>query len=370
MIEQINIENYKSIRDAKIPLKNLNVLIGSNGVGKSNFISFFDLVKNMLDQNLGRFILEQGGIERFLYCGSKNSKYIKGTIDFNNTNAFFFTLNPTIDNKAFIQESGNYSIQESGDYFNGFGDATKDYSTWHKQYYDKAVEESKIMQIDNSRVKYLQSYIKNLIVYHFHDSSKDSPLRSSCSVDDNHMLKHDGSNLAAFLYRLQQTEPQSLRVIEGVIRSIAPYFKGFKLQPSRIIPDQIKLEWEQYNSDMYLDAQSFSDGTIRFIALATVLLQPDLPATIIIDEPELGLHPSAINKLAALMKRTAKKTQLIVATQSVNLVDCFDAEDIVVVDRKDNQTEFKRLSSDDLSAWIDDYSMGEMWEKNVIGGQP
>ena len=370
MIEQINIENYKSIRDAKIPLKNLNVLIGSNGVGKSNFISFFDLVKNMLDQNLGRFILEQGGIERFLYCGSKNSKYIKGTIDFNNTNAFFFTLNPTIDNKAFIQESGNYSIQESGDYFNGFGDATKDYSTWHKQYYDKAVEESKIMQIDNSRVKYLQSYIKNLIVYHFHDSSKDSPLRSSCSVDDNHMLKHDGSNLAAFLYRLQQTEPQSLRVIEGVIRSIAPYFKGFKLQPSRIIPDRIKLEWEQYNSDMYLDAQSFSDGTIRFIALATVLLQPNLPATIIIDEPELGLHPSAINKLAALMKRTAKKTQLIVATQSVNLVDCFDAEDIVVVDRKDNQTEFKRLSSDDLSAWIDDYSMGEMWEKNVIGGQP
>lgn len=370
MIEQINIENYKSIRDAKIPLKNLNILIGSNGVGKSNFISFFDLVKNMLNQNLGRFILEQGGIERFLYCGSKNSKYIKGTIDFNNTNAFFFTLNPTIDNKAFIQESGNYSIQESGDYFNGFGDATKDYSTWHKQYYDKAVEESKIMQIDNSRVKYLQSYIKNLIVYHFHDSSKDSPLRSSCSVDDNHMLKHDGSNLAAFLYRLQQTEPQSLRVIEGVIRSIAPYFKGFKLQPSRIIPDQIKLEWEQYNSDMYLDAQSFSDGTIRFIALATVLLQPNLPATIIIDEPELGLHPSAINKLAALMKRTAKKTQLIVATQSVNLVDCFDAEDIVVVDRKDNQTEFKRLSSDDLSAWIDDYSMGEMWEKNVIGGQP
>lgn len=362
MIEQINIENYKSIRDAKIPLKNLNILIGSNGVGKSNFISFFDLVKNMLNQNLGRFILEQGGIERFLYCGSKNSKHINGFIDFNNRNAFFFTLNPTIDNKAFIQESG--------DYFNGIHDGTKTYSTWHLHYYDKAVEESKIIQINSSRAKYLQSYVKNLIVYHFHDSSKNSPMRHDCPVDDNHILKHDGLNLAAFLYRLQQTEPQSLRVIEGVIRSIAPYFKGFKLQPSRIIPDQIKLEWEQYNSDMYLDAQSFSDGTIRFIALATVLLQPDLPATIIIDEPELGLHPSAINKLAALMKRTAKKTQLIVATQSVNLVDCFDAEDIVVVDRKDNQTEFKRLSSDDLSAWIDDYSMGEMWEKNVIGGQP
>ena len=362
MIQQINIENYKSIRDAKIPLKNLNVLIGSNGVGKSNFISFFDLVKNMLDRNLGNFILSQGGIERFLYCGSKSSKYIKGFIDFNNINAFFFTLNPTTDNKAFIQESG--------DYYNGFNDDIKDYSKWDRHLYDTAVEESSIMKTDNSRVKYLQSYIKNLIVYHFHDSSKNSPMRLDCPVDDNERLKHDGSNLAAFLYRLQQTEPQSLKLIEGVIRSIAPYFKGFKLQPSRITPDRIKLEWEQFNSDMYLDAQSFSDGTIRFIALATVLLQPNLPDTIIIDEPELGLHPSAINKLSALMKRASKKTQLIVATQSVNLVDCFDAEDIVVVDRKDNQTEFKRLSSNDLSAWIDDYSMGEMWEKNVIGGQP
>jgi predicted ATPase len=123
-------------------------------------------------------------------------------------------------------------------------------------------------------------------------------------------------------------------------------------------------------SDMYLDAHSFSDGTIRFIALATVLLQPNLPDTIIIDEPELGLHPSAINKLAALMIKASKKTQVIVATQSVNLVDCFEAEDIVVVDRKEDQTEFNRLSSTDLSEWINDYSMGEIWRKNVIGGQP
>ena len=362
MIEQIIIENYKSICSAKIPMKSLNVLIGSNGVGKSNFISFFDLVKNMLDQNLGNYILSNGGIERFLYEGSKKSKYIKGTIDFNNTNAFFFKLNPTTDNKAFIEESG--------DYYNGFSDDTKDYTIWHKHLYDTAVEESSIMQTDNYRVKYLKSYIKNLIVYHFHDSSKSSPMRRDCPVDDNERLKHDGSNLAAFLYRLQQTEPKSLKLIEGVVRSIAPYFKGFKLQPNRITPDRIKLEWEEFNSDMYLDAQSFSDGTIRFIALATVLLQPYLPDTIIIDEPELGLHPSAINKLAALMKKASKKTQLIVATQSVNLVDCFEAEDILVVDRKDNQTEFNRLSSDELSAWIGEYSLGEIWEKNVIGGQP
>jgi|WetSurMetagenome_2_1015567.scaffolds.fasta_scaffold130270_2 predicted ATPase len=365
MIEQIIIENYKSIHLAKVPMKNLNVLIGSNGVGKSNFISFLELIQKMFDQQLGSFILGQGGIERFLYQGSKHSDFMRGLIDFNNKNAFFFMLKSTIDNKAFIEYSG--------DYFNINKDSEKKYtdnSKWNKTFWDKAVEESGIKNSKKWRAGYLQEFIKGLTVYHFHDSSKNSPMRRGCPIDDNTSLRHDGSNLAAFLYRLQEQEPKSLKLIEGVVRSIAPYFKGFKLQPSRITPDTIKLEWEEIESDMYLDAQSFSDGTIRFIALATVLLQPKLPDTIIIDEPELGLHPSAINKLAALMKKASKKTQLIVATQSVNLVDCFEAEDIIVVDRKDNQTVFSRLSSDDLSAWIDDYSMGEIWEKNVIGGQP
>lgn len=362
MIEQVSIENYKSIHAAKIPLGDLNVLIGSNGVGKSNFISFFELVQKMLDQNLGSYILERGGIERFLYQGSKHSDYISGLIDFDNINAFFFKLKPTIDNKAFIEYSG--------DYFNGIEDDEKDYNKWHKRIYDTALEESKIKQSNDKGAIYLKKYIKSLIVYHFHDSSKNSPMRRECAISENENLKHDGSNLAAFLYRLQETEPKSLRLIEGVIRSITPYFKNFRLQPNRINPNTIKLEWEESGSDIYLDGQSFSDGTIRFIALATVLLQPNLPDTIIIDEPELGLHPSAINKLAALIAKASKKTQVIVATQSVNLVDCLEPEDILVVDRKDNQTVFNRLSSEDLSAWIDDYSMGEIWEKNVIGGQP
>lgn len=362
MIDQIIIENYKSIQKAKIPMRSLNVLIGSNGVGKSNFISFFELVQKMFDQQLGSFILKHGGIGRFLYQGPKHSEFIKGLIDFKNTNAFFFQLTPTIDNKAFIEYSG--------DYFNLNNENTKNYSDWNKIFWDRNVEESGIKNSLTWRAGYLRNFLKGFTVYHFHDSSETSPMRRECSIDDNENLRHDGANLAAFLYKLQKTNPKSLKLIEGVVRSIAPYFKGFKLQPSRITPNIIKLEWEEMGSDMYLDAHSFSDGTIRFIALATVLLQPNLPDTIIIDEPELGLHPSAINKLAALMIKASKKTQVIVATQSVNLVDCFEAEDIVVVDRKEDQTEFNRLSSTDLSEWINDYSMGEIWRKNVIGGQP
>ena len=169
MIEQVIIENYKSIRLAKIPMRNLNVLIGPNGVGKSNFISFFELVQRMLFQQLGSFILGQGGIERFLYEGSKHSDSIKALIDFENINAFFFSLKPTIGNKAFIEFSG--------DYYNFSGENTKDYNNkWDKTLWDKAVEESDIINKDYS-AKYLQKFIKGFTVYHFHDSSKTSPMR-------------------------------------------------------------------------------------------------------------------------------------------------------------------------------------------------
>ncbi len=184
------------------------------------------------------------------------------------------------------------------------------------------------------------------------------------------ILRHDGSNLAAYLYRLQLNEPQSFKMIAGVIKSIAPYFKHFKLRENPNRPGFISLEWEEKDSDTYLDAYSFSDGTLRFIALTTLLMQPNLPDTIIIDEPELGLHPSAINKLAAMVHSAAQKKQIVLATQSVNLVNCFNADDIIVVDHKDKQTVFSHLDKDNLDLWLDEYSIGDIWEKNIIGGQP
>ena len=363
MIERIIINNYKSIHSADIRLGKLNILIGSNGVGKSNFISFFEMVKAMLNQRLGSFILNQGGFERFLYQGPKRSDHIQSLIDFSNTNAFFFQLKPAIGNKAYIEYSG--------DYFNHRGDTTKNYqSLWNKTMWDNAVEESSILDSPRWRASYLRDYLKSFEVYHFHDTSISSPMRSECEIGDNEHLRHDASNLAAYLYRLQHNEANNFKLIEGVVRSIAPYFNRFKLRENPNLKGKISLEWEEKESDAYLDANSFSDGTLRFIALATLLLQSTLPETIIIDEPELGLHPAAINKFAELIRRAALKKQVILATQSVNLVNCFDPENIIVVDREDEQTVFRRPDRETLDLWLEDYNMGDIWEKNLIGGQP
>ena len=307
--------------------------------------------------------MDHGGIDSLLYKGRKVSGQIEGLLDFDNINAFEFVLRPK-------QSAAGY-IAFTADSFNNHNDITHDYSKWHRVLWDVNVDESTLISNPAWRARYLKQHLTGFTVYHFHDTSASSPMRGLCQIDDNYFLRDNGSNLAAYLYYLCQNDRKSFDLIEATVRSIAPYFKCFDLKPNRNMPEQISLEWQEHNSDMYLNGYSFSDGTIRFIALATLLLQSNLPKVIIIDEPELGLHPAAINKFAALVKRASNSCQVILSTQSTNLVNCFDPEDIIVVDRKEDQTVFRHLDPQSLSVWMDeyDYSLSEIWEKNLIGGQ-
>lgn len=361
MIRQIIIENYKSIHKATIDLAPINVLIGANGAGKSNLISFFELLSALYNQRLQRYILERGGIGRLLHNGLKGSDKIRGVFNFSNRNALGFVLLPTDTGGAVIATQ---------DCFNSGGSPDTDYEAWHRATWDNGVSESQIRDNKTWRAGYLQKFLQSFTVYHFHDTSRTSAMRQACDVEDNRYLRHDASNLPAFLYRLQQTEPRVFTLIEQTIRSIAPYFKRFSLAPSPLSPNQMTLVWEEQDSDMYLDAQSLSDGTLRFIALTTLLLQPNPPQTIVIDEPELGLHPAAIEKLAALVRVASHKAQVIIATQSSSFVSCFEPKDIVVVERKEGSTAFVRPDKERLTSWLEDYSLGELWEKNLIGGRP
>ncbi len=363
MIEQVLIKNYKSIKNLRLPLRKLNVLVGSNGAGKSNFISFFELTKAIYEQRFGSYTLSKGGIDGLLYRGRKISPSMSGMLDFENTNAFFYEIRPSQSSKGYIECTG--------DCFNNFNEREKDYSKWHRSVWDRAVEESALKDSQKFRAFYLKKYLSSFTVYHFHDTSSVSPMRGDCNINDNACLRDNASNLAAYLYSMMQNNEKSFRLIEGVIHSVAPYFKGFKLHPDANNCERIRLEWEERDTDMYLDGYSFSDGTLRFIALTTLLLQPDAPKIIIIDEPELGLHPAAINKLAELVKRASLNSQIILSTQSANLLNCFDTEDIIVVDRIDGQSVFRHLSDEELGKWMDDYNMtiSDLWEKNLIGGQ-
>ena len=356
MIERIIIENYKSIRQLDLKLTPINILIGGNGAGKSNFISFFELINKIYEGKERDFSLKKGA-NTLLYRGIKHSEFIRGLIDFEDKNAYEFTLLPLNDESL--------KLNKSVDYYNGYNDKTKSYEKWHNQATSEPYRNAK-----GGRGLFIKNYLNSFKVYHFHDTSESSPMKLSHPIDDNTYLREDASNLAAFLYFLQEKQPQQFKRIEMTVRSIAPFFDQFDLKPRSLNTDQIKLEWKEKETDMYLDAHSLSDGTLRFMALATLLLQPNPPKTIIIDEPELGLHPFAIHKLAALLTKVSGKSQVIISTQSVEFVNQFEPDAIITVDREDGQSTFRRLDSTCLQNWLEDFSLGDIWQKTIIGGQP
>jgi len=223
---------------------------------------------------------------------------------------------------------------------------------------------------DDPIARHVLEDLRSWRVYHFHDTRHHARVKGKGALDDNATLRSDASNLAAFLYRLREKERDAYRRIVAAIQQVAPFFSDFQLSPDRLQPDLIQLEWAERDFDAYFNAHDFSDGTLRFICLATLLLQPELPSLILIDEPELGLHPYAIAQLASLLKSAAARTQVLVATQSVTLMNQFEPADVVVVDRKDGQSIFRRIDEEEIDAWKDSYALGELWEKSVLGGRP
>jgi len=363
MINHIHIDGYKSIKKASLALDPINVLIGSNGVGKSNFISFFKMVNNIYEERLENYSIRKGA-ESLLHFGRKNTHEIKGRLEFDNTNAYSFTLQPTDSNSLILSDETGAFNSEKGAQFIYAG-------TWFPKNISRNSKESKLRSSKSRIANYINSYLASFKIYHFHDTSDSSPLRTPADVNDNIILREDGANLASYLYYLQEIHEKHFKRIEFVIKSVAPYFERFQLQPDRLNENRINLEWTEINHpDTLFNATHFSDGTLRFIALATLLMQPKMPEVILIDEPELGLHPVAINTLAGLIKKASAKSQIIISTQSVNLVGNFEPENIITVDRVDGQSVFNRLQKENLEGWLSDFTLGDLWLKNIIKGQP
>lgn len=358
MINKIQIENFKSIRKMELELRPINVLIGANGVGKSNFIGFFKLLKNIYNENLQGFVAEEGGADNILFCGTKVSNFLNGNIQFNKKNGYYFQLLVNQEDRFYFKKEGTQFKMNWGQ------------ENWDNvEISDNGYFESFLQKQSGGRYSWTINYLASFEIFHFHDTSKTAKIKQKGNTNDNRFLREQGENLAAYLYFLQERHPKTLKKIEMMVRSVAPFFGSFNLAPDRINEDFIRLEWNEKGIDKYFNATHLSDGTLRFIALATLLLQPKPPKVIIIDEPELGLHPFAINKLASLIKKASAQTQIIISTQSVNLVNNFSPEDIITVDREDGQSVFKRHETKDLTDWLENYTIGDLWEKNVIGGR-
>ena len=351
MVNEVTIKGYKSFKDLHLKLEGLNLLIGSNGSGKSNFLSLFELLNNAFEQRLAEHIARTGGVDKLLYQGRKVTEQIVAQLVMGH-NSYKLTLQEA-DGKLIVAN------EELGYYKDNISISKFSMEAGIKDYHGL------------KRGDYIKEYLSHIRKFHFHDTGRRSPFASECHVhNDAYYLYAHGENLSVILYRIHREQPLVYRRIIKVIQSVAPYFSDFYFHVSQA--DTLRLQWRDRFSDMIYGPNDLSDGTVRFIALATLFLQPQLPRVIIIDEPELGLHPAAIQKLAGMINSAKKRgTQIIIATQSADLISQFEPDDIITVTQQDGITNMERLNSKDLKLWLDEYTIGDLWKQSIVkGGQP
>lgn len=332
----------------------LNVLIGANGAGKTNFVRFFELLGHMFDSNKGlqNYVAARGRADAFLFRGMKATPELSAHLKFGR-NEYKFSLRAADDRSLFF-------AQEAAP-FQGQWVTENDMGSGHL--------ESLIARHPNTAAKkWVVETIRDWRVYHFHDTSPAAAVMGLCNIVDNVMLHGNAANLAAVLMRMESANPSNFAQIAETVRQVAPFFGEFVLR--EVAPGQTQLLWKDRHSDLVYYPNQLSDGTLRYICLATLLLQPNPPYTIIIDEPELGLHPYAIKLLASLLHEAAERCQVIVSTQASLLLDELTPDQVIVVNQHDGESTLERLDPEKLADWLQEYTLGQLWEKNELGGLP
>jgi predicted ATPase len=359
-LDHVHVEGYKSISTCDLDVGPVNVLVGPNGGGKSNFLEVFDLVGEALNGNLRSTVARLGGADRLLHQGSKVTPSIDLRFEFGN-NGYEAKLARTEAARLYFEheECWGQGLHRERPFHVDLGVG----------HIESALPEEAAIP-DHSVAQWTLETMESWRRFHFHDTSDSAPLKSPQPIADNRFLRRDAANLAPFLHRLRSAAPGPYRRIIAAIQQVAPFFRDFVLEPDPLNEHLINLEWLPADGNYYGGPAALSDGTLRFMCLATLLLQPDPPSLVLLDEPELGLHPSAIVQLADLVRAASGSCQLLLSTQSVTLLNQFGVEDIVVVDRRQGASTFARLDVDSLAAWLDRYAIGELWEKNLIGGRP
>lgn len=359
-LQRIQIEGFKSIAKLDLPMEKINILIGANGAGKTNFISLFTFLHQLSWGRLTTYVESQGFANTFFHFGSKRTSRISIDLDVGKTGYHASFLHGVNEDSLIFEEE--YCKRDS---------------TSGKQSLKGKLGESGLLSKSDSKGKKeqedIRKYMEQCRVYHFHDTSSSAGFKQAIGINDSDYLYKDARNLAAFLYRLKSEYPAHYKEIIRTIQVVAPFFHDFYLEPRGATGEEnLLLKWLHQENDNPFSANQLSDGTARFICLAVLFLQPHelQPQTIILDEPELGLHPAALHVLAELIEYAARKRQVICSTQSISFANLFGPKDFIVVDQENGVSSFKRLEEEPLEHWLEDYGMGDIWNKNLIGGRP
>ena len=371
-IESIHIRGFRSLADVELKdLGDVTVLIGPNGSGKSNFIRFFEMLSWMLrSRKLGDFVAQQGDADDQLFQGRRVTPQLDATVSVGTDaglNDYRFTLTHAYEDR-FIFTDESFRFSKTG------GDSEANWQHLGSGHTEaklvEAAQGSLELPYNHTTAKTIRFLLTSSATFQFHDTSRESRLKQSWDSQDNDQLRSDGGNLAPILLRLEREDISRYELICKQIARILPTFDRFQLEDPY---GKTILRWRAKGSDKVVGAHLTSDGSLRFFALVTLLNLPVemLPNVLLIDEPELGLHPEAVELIGHMIRRVGQERQIIVATQSPQLVDVFDLGQVIVLSLEDGRTICRQLNPADYQHWLDDdFAPSDLWWKNVIGGNP
>lgn len=371
-IDHVHIRGFRSLADVELSgLPKAAVLIGANGSGKSNFIRFFEMLSWMLkSRQLAEFVERQGGADDQLYCGNRRTPRMEAEIGLRTDrgrNDYRFTLSHAHPDRFFFSEECFRSNRNDWP-----GGASWQHLEGGHQEAEivRAAQSQELYGVNTTTAKVIVNHLRNCAVYQFHDTSDTSDFKKRWDVEDNNRLRTHGGNLAAVLYRLEHEDIKRYELICETVSRVLPVFDRFHIEESY---GKVLLRWKARVPEKTFGAHLTSDGSLRFFALVTLLnLPPEmLPDVLLLDEPELGLHPAAVALIGGMIEALAEERQVIVATQSPLLVDAFGLDEIFVLDLNEGRTEFRKLPPEDYRVWLEEsFTPGELWQKNLLGGYP
>ena len=369
-LNRITVEGFKSFAKSDIEFGDITVLLGANGSGKSNLISFFRMLGFISTGGLQEHVGREGGSKSLLHFGARTrtTPQMRARVEFGGFGGGYRT---TTTYKVCLMDVASDTIrfaEERVEYHRAGHPEPHIVPLGSGHAESRLHEKADAGDTTCRELLWLLRYCRG---YQFHDTSFRANIRKSAHIKDNTYLRDDAGNLPAVLHAMKSNDAECYRRIEDTVRLVFPAFGSFSLRSPDDDPNRIVLSCHKTDHEYLLGPHQLSDGTLRFIALATLLLQPHAPNMVVLDEPELGLHPSAIVLLAALVRSASKRTQVILATQSARLVDEFEPRQIAVLEADPvSGTQCRRPDVSRLSQWLEDYSLGELWEKNLFGGRP
>ena len=373
-IERIRVRGFRSLADVELrPPAGASVLIGANGSGKSNFVQFINMLSWMLkSRRLQEFVGSEGGADDQLYAGNETTPRLDAEIAIRTDtglNEYRFTLaHAHPDELIFTEEAFRYCRDDHG------GEAK-----W--AHLGRGHREARIVEAGQSggapqspgpnakTARTITYLLRNCAAYQFHNTGAKSNFKKKWDAGDNTYMRGHGGNLAAILHRLEHEDLRRFELICRHIRRVLPGFDRFEIEEQY---GKVALRWRSRHSDKSFGAHLTSDGSLRFFALVTLLNLPVemLPGVVLLAEPELGLHPKAIALIGDMIRALAGRRQVIAATQSPLLVDVFEPDEVFVLELRDGRSELHTPDADQLRTWLDEFSLGELWQKNLLGGRP